>query len=150
MMNCSTHALRAACLLTLGMVLGGCPSEENEAEATTDTSAVSAAAPMPAAVQAQVDSGNLAYRADDFESALTHFRSALGDAPDRPAPLYGVYLAATALGDSVLADSVATVLRDEAPWLLESMGHPTGEEPADPHAGMFRMAVPDSQADTIG
>ena len=149
MMKHSRLLLRGACLLALGMALGGCASEESPGDAPPDASE-SAATPIPAAVQAMVDSGNLAYRGGDFEAALSHFRGAMEGAPDHPVPLFGVYLASTALGDSALADSVATVLRDEAPWLLGMMGHPEGETPADPHAGMVMMPPSDSQADTAG
>lgn len=140
------YLLGGACLLTLSIALGACTPGEDAIE----TPAGSDSASMPAEVQAKVDSGNLAYRADDFESALAYFRSALEDAPDRPAPLYGVYLAATELGDSALADSAAAVLQETAPFLMGSMGHPTSEESGDPHAALFPMADPDSQADTIG
>ncbi|MFG1690623.1 hypothetical protein ACGF5M_00465 [Gemmatimonadota bacterium] len=146
----SRTLLQGACLLTLGLLLGGCASQENGGGAPPDTPSESAARPIPAAVQVMVDSGNLAFRGGDFESALSRFRDAVEGAPDHPVPLFGVYLASTALGDSALADSVATVLRDEAPWLLGMMGHPEGEAPADPHAGMVMMPPPDSQADTIG
>jgi hypothetical protein len=136
-----------ACLLTLALALVGCATEE-DAAAETEAPAGPAAAPLPPEVQAQVDSGNMAFRDDDYETALSHFRKALEDAPDRPAPLYGVYLASAALGDSALADSVAAVLQERAPYLLDGMAHPTGDTPADPHAGLATMMAPDSQADT--
>ena len=147
-MTHSRFFLGGACLLTLAMTLSGCTSEENAAEATTETPAGSALGPMSAEVQAQVDSGNMAYRDDDYESALAYFRAALEDDPERPAPLYGVYLASAALGDTALADSAAAVLQERAPFLLDGMAHSVGDTPADPHGALMPLMAPDSQADT--
>jgi hypothetical protein len=155
-------------LLTLALALGACTAGEDDGRAREAETGDAPVQSLPASAQLLVDAGNLAYRGGEFETALSHFRSALQEAPAHPVPLFGVHLSATALGDSTLADSVATILREEAPWLLDMMQHPEGDaapdphagmgttadphggmgRTADPHAGMVMVPVPDGQADT--
>jgi len=49
-------------------------------------------------VLAQLDSGSAAFRADDFEAALRHYRRVTEMAPGVGAGWFGVYMANDALG----------------------------------------------------
>ena len=54
---------------------------------------------MPAELVAQLDSGTLAFRANDVEAALAHYTRATEIAPDVGAGWFGVYMAQDALGN---------------------------------------------------
>ncbi len=58
-----------------------------------------------------LDRGNAAYRARSYTDALDAYRAAAAAAPGDAAPYFGIYMAATALHDSVLADSAMAVIR---------------------------------------
>jgi hypothetical protein len=64
----------------------------------------------PAAREA-VDRGNAAFRAKRYEEALREYRAAALAAPEHAVPLYGIQMAARALGNSALADSAMRRLR---------------------------------------
>jgi len=60
---------------------------------------------LPAAVRAQLDSGNAAYRAGDYQEARRHYRETVKAIPDLASGWFGIYMTAQATGDSALADS---------------------------------------------
>jgi len=60
---------------------------------------------LPPAVRAQLDSGNAAYRAGDYEEASRHYRATVQQMPDLASGWFGIYMAAEAMGDSATADS---------------------------------------------
>ena len=153
------HIRLGAALLACGLALNACTSGAGNGGAGASEAGDTSAGLLPPPVQESVNSGNQAYRSGNYEAALSHFREALEEAPDHPVPLFGVHLAATALGDSALADSIAAILRVEAPWLLEMTEHQEGGAvpvphagmgmSTDPHAGMIMTPIPDSLADTL-
>ena len=55
--------------------------------------------------KAALDTGNALYRAHDYAGALAAYRHASSLAPAHGAPYYGIYMAASALGQKPLADS---------------------------------------------
>jgi Flp pilus assembly protein TadD len=55
---------------------------------------------MPPAAVAQLDSGTVAFRMDDFEGALRHYTRVTEIDPDIAAGWFGVYMAEDALGHS--------------------------------------------------
>lgn len=69
------------------------------------------APPLPPVARAALDSGNAAYRAKAYPQALVEYRAAAAAAPDEAAPYFGIYMAATALHDTALADSASAQIR---------------------------------------
>jgi hypothetical protein len=69
------------------------------------------ATPLPAPARAALDSANQAYRDKRYEVALAAYRSAARAAPSSPAPVFGIYMAAKAMGRTALADSAMQVIR---------------------------------------
>lgn len=60
---------------------------------------------LPEAVAARLDSGNVSYRAGDYEEARRHFRGAVEADSTAASAWFGVYMAERALGDEAAADS---------------------------------------------
>jgi tetratricopeptide (TPR) repeat protein len=60
---------------------------------------------IPIGARTALDDGNTFYRGGQYEAALASYEQAVGAAPGEAAPWYGVYMAATALGNKTLADS---------------------------------------------
>ena len=83
------------------------------------------AQPLSAEAHDFLDRGNDAQREGRYGDALALYRQAMELAPDHPVPQFGVYMAATAVGDSALADSLRAKLEVSSPDLLEMM-HPGG------------------------
>jgi hypothetical protein len=101
-----------AFVLAVGLAAAGCGGGGNSGSTggTADQSAPVSRAQVPDSVRAQLDSGNAAYRAKDYEAARQHYRAAVGMAPDFTAAWFGVYMAETALGNQAAADSAKTHL----------------------------------------
>ena len=81
----------------------------------------------PTDVAAQIDSGNAAYRAEDAERALAHYRSAVELAPDNSTAWFGIFMAANSLGRWATADSALATVRVLAPGA--SLLDPSGWDP---------------------
>lgn len=60
---------------------------------------------LPPSVTVHLDSGNAAYRADDYRRARRHFRAAVEADTTAAAGWFGVYMAERALGNDRAADS---------------------------------------------
>ncbi|MGW8266824.1 MAG: hypothetical protein ACWGSQ_10670 [Longimicrobiales bacterium] len=105
-----------------------------------------AAQPMSAPVQEFVDQGNEAQRAGDYEAALGFYREAMELASDHPVPQFGALMAAMAMGEEALVDSLTRKLEVTSPELLAMLnpdGSMGGGMPQNPHAGgMPGMAPP--------
>ncbi|HEX8696742.1 MAG TPA: hypothetical protein VF746_30265 [Longimicrobium sp.] len=86
---------------------------------------------LPPAVQAQLDSGNAAYRAGDYRAALGHYREAARRGPDQAAPWFGVAMAAEKTGDRALGDSARARLRELSPGMGGDVHHPGGTVPPE-------------------
>jgi uncharacterized membrane-anchored protein len=79
--------------------------------------------------QAQLDSGNAAFRAGNIEAARGYYRATTRIAPDLAAGWFGVYLSETRLGNKAAADSAALVVHRLAPELMQAPGMMTGGHP---------------------
>lgn len=83
----------------------------------------SGAAQLQPLTQALLDSGNAAFRAQDFDAALRHYANARARQPEHAAPWFGTYMVAQATKNSALADSALRMVRQRAP---EMQAHPIG------------------------
>lgn len=134
-------------VLPVTLAVAGC-AQWKDGE-TSDSVAVAALpeghVPIPAArkgtaltpaAQALLDSANAEFRAGRHAQALSLYQAVSRDVPMHPASWFGTYMAARALGDSVLADSAMRMIRLRAPGVE---GHPGGAgkgppaPPASPH-----------------
>ena len=92
---------------------------------------------LPPEVTVHLDSGNVAYRAGEYEEARRHFLAAVSEDSTASAGWFGVYMAERALGDDAAADSAL----QRAGGLGEASGmHPSPGADADsgemPHPPM--------------
>ena len=60
---------------------------------------------LPSSVTVHLDSGNVAYRAGEYEEARRHFQAAVAADTSAAAGWFGVYMAERALGNDAAADS---------------------------------------------
>lgn len=121
--------------LSVALLAAGCGGEDQagNSERTGDMTRQrigEAQSSLPAAVSAKLDSGNTAYRAGDYERALSHYRAAAELEEEAAAPWFGVYMAYSALERE---DSARAAL-ERAGNLSESAGAFHGEN--DSAAGM--------------
>jgi Flp pilus assembly protein TadD len=63
----------------------------------------------------QLDSGNVAYRAGDYDRALLHYTRVTEIAPDDATGWFGIYMAQEALGNQAAADSAIEEARRRNP-----------------------------------
>ena len=87
--------LAALCVLSL---VPSCRPDDQRTDSVDPNRAAQERASWPAALLAQVDSGNAAIRADDFEAARRFFVTATELAPEVAAGWFGLYLAEQGLG----------------------------------------------------
>lgn len=75
---------------------------------------------------AHLDSGNVSFRARQYDAALRYYRAAAADVPSHPAPWYGILMVAQATGNTALTDSAtqAVAKRSGGGELLESGSAP--------------------------
>lgn len=81
------------------------------------------------AAQAQLDSGNAAFRAGDIQAARQHYRATTQIAPDLAAGWFGVYMSETRLGNKAAADSAGLMVHRLAPELMQAPGMMKGGHP---------------------
>lgn len=74
------------------------------------------------AVAAALDSGNAAYRSEDYDRALRHYREAIELDDELAAAWFGIYMANLALGDVEAANEAVERARSLAPGA--SLIHP--------------------------
>ena len=86
-------------VLALGAVIS-CRPDDQRTDTLDPEEARQERENLPPAVVAQLDSGSGAYRADDYEAALRHYREATELDPDVGAAWFGVYMAHLALGNT--------------------------------------------------
>lgn len=129
---------RIVALALAALAWTGCAGEEQPGSAGDGQAAMPPAAqPMGSEVQELVNQGNEAQRAGSYEEAMGFYREAMTQAPDHPVPQFGALMAAMALGDEALTDSLTTILRETSPDLLAMLnpdGSMGGGMPANPHA----------------
>ena len=89
---------------------------------------------LPPELLARLDSGNAAYRRDDYQASLEHYTAATEMEEDVAAAWFGVYMAQKALGNDAAADSALEQAQGLAPGA--TLMHPGGgEETAPPDDG---------------
>ena len=89
--------------------------------------------------QAQLDSGNAAYRRGDYKASAKFFHLATKSEPENLSGYYGVYMAESKLGNTEAASKAKAFVAKQAPEMpLEQ--HPTAKEhpgslsaPKNPH-----------------
>lgn len=86
-----------------------------------------ARADWPEGVAAQVDSGNAAFSAQDFDEALRHYRRATELGPQVTAAWFGIYMVEHARGNTAAADSAMQRARALSPGA--SLIHPDTTPP---------------------
>jgi hypothetical protein len=115
---------RYAPFLVLALTVAACGGEETAR--TTIGQDAERSGGLRAELQAPIDSGNVAFRARDYDAALRHYREATVRAPEEPTGWFGVVMAADALGDSALADSARARIVQIAPELNPTSHTPDG------------------------
>ncbi len=97
---------------------------------------------LPREIQAQLDSGNAAFRVHDYNEALRHFGVVTEEAPGLAAGWYGLGMTHGAMGNSEAADSAMMRVHELAPEV--PLEHPGSSAPPNPHP------APRSEADGEG
>lgn len=92
-------------------------------------------ASLPAAAQALLDSGNVAFRAKDYAGAQAFYRRAAVLAPRHAAPWFGTYMVGQATNDTALADSALRMVQERAPTMSAHPAAPPGAAGAPPGTG---------------
>ena len=113
--------MRSAVVL---LALAGCRGDvpPDQTTGSVDSAAWEQARTLPADVRAALDSGNAAFRADDFESARAHYRRAVVLRPEESAAWFGLSMAERQLGNLAAADSAMQRVQALAPGA--SLVHP--------------------------
>ncbi len=86
---------------------------------------------LPEELQAQLDSGNAAFRAHDHDEALRHFGVVTEEAPGLAAGWYGLGMTYGAMGNREAADSAMMEVHRLAPDV--PLEHPGSAAPPNPH-----------------
>jgi tetratricopeptide (TPR) repeat protein len=108
------NARRVGMLLALA-ALAACRPADPPTESVDVQAGARARETYPPIVVAQIDSGNAAYSAGNYEEALRHYRAAADAGPEIPATWFGIYMAQHALGNLAAADSALQRVRTVAP-----------------------------------
>jgi len=119
------HGLALALLLAAA---AACTPEEAPRPEAAQAEDVSPPAqePLPPEVAAQLDSGTIAFRADDYARALAHYTKATELAPDLGAAWFGVAMAQEALGNTQAAQEA--LARTQALEPGTNLAHPTAPD----------------------
>jgi len=88
--------------------------------------------------QAQLDSGNAAYRRGDYKAATSFYHQATKSEPENLSGWYGVYMAESKLGNKDEAAKAKAFVAERAPDMSVE-AHPTAKDHA---AGMSAPANP--------
>lgn len=107
-------ALRIGLLLAAA-ALAACRPADQTTETVDVQAGVHARESYPPEVVTQLDSGNAAFKAHDFQESLRHYQAAAEAGPDIPATWFGVYMAQHALGNVAAAESALARSRNEVP-----------------------------------
>ncbi|HSM06474.1 MAG TPA: hypothetical protein VK858_17765 [Longimicrobiales bacterium] len=94
------------------LALGACTPDDQRTDSLDPTTA---GRDIPGAALAQLDSGNAAFRAADYEGALAHYRRVTEIVPDDATGWFGIYMAQEALGNTAAADSAIEEARKRNP-----------------------------------
>jgi Flp pilus assembly protein TadD len=88
-----------------GAVISCGPPDDQRTDSVERSAITNARADWPVGVAEAVDSGNVAYRARDFDTAVRHYRRGIQAGPDVGAAWFGLYMAELANGNAAAADS---------------------------------------------
>jgi Flp pilus assembly protein TadD len=114
-----------ACAALIG-ALAGCRSDagppDDQTTGSIDSAAWQNARALPAGVAAALDSGNVAFRAGDFEAARAQYLRATELGPDVSAAWFGLSMSERRIGNAAAADSAMERVRQLAPGA--SLLHP--------------------------
>lgn len=119
------HVRHVTFVLALAALIA-CRPDDQRTETIDPAEAQRSREELPEELIAHLDSGGAAFRRDDYQTALDHYRSATEIGPDVAAAWFGVYMAQQALGNAAAADSALARVQSIAPGA--SLVHP---RPAD-------------------
>ena len=109
-------ALRVATLPLVAAVLAAaCRPDDQPTRSIDPDAAERTRAELPAELVENLDSGNAAYRAHDFELARERYRAAVAFDSSSTAAWFGVFIAERALGNAEAAEEALKRARDLAP-----------------------------------
>lgn len=97
---------------------------------------LASANPLPAAAKIYLDSGNVAYRAKQYETARRYYSQAAALAPDHGAPWFGIYMVGEVTKNKKLADSALAEVKKRTPQDTTSTMKPDSAL-LNPHATQF-------------
>lgn len=107
---------RLCSLALAGLVfLGAAACSPPDDQRTETLDPTTAGRQISEAARAQLDSGNVAFRAGEFAQALAHYTRVTELAPDDATGWFGLYMAHDAMGNKAAADSAIARARSEAP-----------------------------------
>ena len=114
-----------ACAALIG-ALAGCRSDagvpDDQPTGSIDSTAWQKARALPAGVAAALDSGNVAFRAGEFEAARAQYLRATELGPDVSAAWFGLSMSERRIGNAAAADAAMQRVRQLAPGA--SLLHP--------------------------
>lgn len=116
----------AVTVLAAAALLAGCqPPEDQETGSIDREDVIQTREGLDPELVAALDSGNVAYRAGSYETALRWYQQAVDVDDDVAAGWFGVYMAQLALGNTAAADSAMARAQDLQPGA--SLIHPEAD-----------------------
>ncbi len=109
----STH--RAVMVVLSLVAVVSCRPEDQRTDTIDIEQALQARESLAPEVVAYLDSGSVAFRADDYEGARDHYMAAVELNPDAAAAWFGVYMAEKALGNEEAAAEALERAQDVQP-----------------------------------
>ena len=106
------HAVRVLLVLAAAV---SCRPDDQRTDTLDAEQGMLSREDMPPEAVAHLDSGSMAFRADDFAEALRHYTRVTEIGPDIGAGWFGVYMAADALGDAERAEAALERARSLIP-----------------------------------
>lgn len=109
---------RGMTVMTALVIVSACQSEGVRDDQTTgsiDSAAWSAARALPPGVREALDSGNAAFRAEEYETAREQYLRAVQLGPEESAGWFGLSMVERQLGNVAAADSAMRRVRQLAP-----------------------------------
>jgi len=113
--------------LTLTLVVAGCqPPDDQRTETLDPVEARQERESFPPELVAHLDSGSAAFREDDYEEALRHYRAVVEIDDQVAAGWFGVYMVHNARGEGDEAGEALARAQELAPGA--SIIHPSGAD----------------------